>query len=279
MRWAGRHFDFTFPRIPLVMGIVNVTPDSFSDGGWHLDPAAAIARGRQLVAEGAGLLDIGGESTRPGAAAVSTDEELRRVLPVVEALARDARVPVSIDTRNPAVADAALEAGAAIVNDVEAAREDPAMWKVVTRHGAGYVAMHMQGQPGNMQENPRYGDVVAEVRAFLEDRLRRLAGLGVAPEQVAVDPGIGFGKSLAHNLELLRNTQQLASLGRPVLLGLSRKSFLGRLTGAAPLERLPGSLAATVWCAGQGASVFRTHDVAPTVQALAVARALAGGGT
>lgn len=250
------------------MGIVNVTPDSFSDGGWFLDPTQAVEHALRLVAEGADLLDIGGESTRPGAAPVSETEELSRVIPVLERLAGRVNVPLSVDTMKPAVAEAALAVGANIVNDVAANRESPEMWEVVAAAGAGYVAMHMLGNPQTMQAAPHYDDVVTEVKAFFADRLERLRAAGVAAEQVVLDPGIGFGKTLEHNLDLLARVAELRSLTRPLLLGVSRKSFIGRLLGPEAGERMPAGLACSVWAAGQGVQVFRTHDVAPTVQAL-----------
>ena len=268
MEFHACQHRFAFPGTPVVMGIVNVTPDSFSDGGLWFDPERAVDHGLRLVSEGAGLLDVGGESTRPGAAPVPVEEELRRVVPVVRALAARSPVPVSVDTRKPEVARAALDAGASVVNDVEASRTDPAMWKVVAESGAGYVAMHMQGLPGTMQRDPRYSDVVAEVSGFLADRLAALAEAGVPAERVVLDPGIGFGKTPEHSLGLLRGLSAFASLGRPLMLGLSRKSFLGALLGAPVAERLPGALAATLWAARRGVAFFRVHDVAATVQAL-----------
>lgn len=273
MLWQCRHVRFEFPRPALVMGIVNVTPDSFSDGGRYLDAAAAIAHGRALLAEGADILDVGGESTRPGAAPVAEAEELRRVLPVIRELAAAGTV-VSVDTMKPAVATAALAAGAVIVNDVAAARPDDAMLRAVAATGAGYVAMHMQGTPATMQREPHYGDVVAEVDGFFVGVLDRLAAAGGRAEQVALDPGIGFGKTAAHNLELLANLGRFTRHRRPVLVGVSRKSFLGHLTGAEVKERLPGSLACSVLAAAAGAAIFRTHDVRATRQALAVAAAV-----
>lgn len=273
MRWRLGQHEFQFPRPTLVMGIVNVTPDSFSDGGRYLDPQAAADHARDLVREGADLLDVGGESTRPGAVPVSEEEELRRVIPVIRALAGDG-IPLSIDTLKPAVAEAALEAGASVVNDVGAGRGDASMARLVARTGAGYVAMHMQGTPATMQVSPRYADVVGEVKGFFADLLRRLAAAGVDPDQVVLDPGIGFGKSLEHNLELLARVDAFRELGRPLLLGVSRKSFLERLLGTPVAERLPGSLAAACLAVAGGAGLIRTHDVAATVQALRVAEAI-----
>jgi dihydropteroate synthase len=268
------------------MGIVNVTPDSFSDGGAFLQAAAAIAHGLELVVEGAEILDIGGESTRPGAEPVSEQEELRRVVPVIEGLASaGTTAQISIDTSKAKVAAAALDAGASLVNDVSAFRADPEMAGVVADSGAECCLMHMLGEPRTMQRNPRYGDVVDEVRAFLEERLRFAVGEGVAEERVMLDPGIGFGKTVAHNLELLRRLGELAALGRPLVIGTSRKSFLGRIAADAasldePLDerhRLAGTIATNVLALERGASVFRVHDVAPVREALAVAAATLGG--
>jgi dihydropteroate synthase len=258
---------------PQVMGIVNVTPDSFSDGGLFLDPAAAIAHGRRLAEEGADILDVGGESTRPGARPVAPEEELRRVLPVVEGLATEGPA-VSIDTTKSAVARRALEAGAAIVNDVSALRLDPALAALTAEAGATCVLMHMLGEPRTMQDDPRYDDVVSEVKAFLEERLAFAVREGIAEERVWLDPGIGFGKTLEHNLELLRRLDRIATIGLPVVIGTSRKSFLGRLTGRQdPHDRVAATVATTVLALERGASVFRVHDVAPTKDALAVATA------
>jgi dihydropteroate synthase len=256
-----------------LMGIVNVTPDSFSDGGRFLEAEAAISQGLRLAREGANILDVGGESTRPGAAPVPVEEELRRVVPVVEALA-PAGHRVSIDTMKLEVARAALEAGAAIVNDVSAFRFAPELAGLVADTGAGCCLMHMLGEPRTMQENPRYDDVVSEVRAFLEDRLAYAVAEGVAEERVWLDPGIGFGKTVAHNLELLRRLDEIAAIGRPVVIGTSRKSFLGRLVGErAGDDRLPGTIATSVLALERGARIFRVHDVAPVADALKVAAA------
>ena len=242
------------------MGVLNVTPDSFSDGGRYLDPERAVAHGRALVAEGADVVDVGGESTRPGAAPVDEAEERRRVVPVIEALAPSVRV--SVDTRSAAVAEAAVAAGATLVNDVSAS-----LWPVAAEAGVGWVAMHMQGEPATMQADPHYDDVVAEVAAFLRDRAERAREAGV--EEVWVDPGIGFGKALEHNLALLRDLEQLATGGAPVVVGTSRKRSLGRLTGDAPVDdRLEASVATAVWAVEHGAAMVRVHDVAPTVRAL-----------
>jgi dihydropteroate synthase len=261
---------------PLLMGVVNVTPDSFSDGGLYLDADAAVAHGELLAGEGADILDVGGESTRPGAAPVSEEEELRRVVPVVERLA-GVGPRVSIDTTKVVVARAALEAGADIVNDVSAFRFDPELAGLVAEAGVDCCLMHMLGEPRTMQENPRYGDVVAEVKAFLEERLAFAAGEGVPEERVWLDPGIGFGKTAEHNLELLRRLDEIVAIGRPVVVGTSRKSFLGKLTGGRPEgERLPGTIATNVVALERGASVFRVHDVAQVRDALLVAAATFG---
>jgi dihydropteroate synthase len=256
-----------------LMGVVNVTPDSFSDGGLFLDPSAAIDHGLQLAGEGAGILDVGGESTRPGADPVAEDEELRRVLPVVEALAAAGHA-VSIDTTKLEVARAALAAGATLVNDVSAFRFAPEMAGLVADAGVDCCLMHMLGEPRTMQSDPRYEDVVGEVKAFLEERLAFATGEGVPEERIWLDPGIGFGKTVEHNLELLRRLDEIVAIGRPVVVGTSRKSFLGTLAGGrAEGERLPGTIATNVLALERGASVFRVHDVAPVADALKVAAA------
>jgi len=257
-----------------VMGIVNVTPDSFSDGGLYLDPAAAVEHARELERAGAAILDFGGESTRPGAEPVSAAEERRRVIPVIEELvATGLRAQVSIDTSKAAVAEAALSAGATLVNDVTALRGDAEMASLVAASGAECCLMHMLGEPRTMQQDPRYDDVVSEVKAFLEERIAFAISAGVAEERILVDPGIGFGKTAAHNLELLSRIAELVALGRPVVVGTSRKSFLGRLTGRATEDRLAGTIATNVLAYERGASVFRVHDVGPVHDALAVAAA------
>jgi dihydropteroate synthase len=259
-----------FPR-PSVMGVVNVTPDSFSDGGVHLDPAAAVEAAKRMVAEGAAIVDVGGESTRPGSDGVSAAEELRRVLPVLDRLGGE--VPVSIDTSKAAVAQAALERGAILVNDVTALRGDPDLAGIVAGAGAYLCLMHMQGEPRTMQQEPRYGDVAAEVASFLEERLAFAVAQGIPEERVCLDPGIGFGKTVAQNLELVRRLDVLLALGRPVLVGFSRKSSLRRLTGSDDL--LGASVAAAVAAFERGATILRVHDVKPHVDALTVAGAIA----
>jgi dihydropteroate synthase len=258
-----------------LMGVVNVTPDSFSDGGLYLDPEAAIAHGRELAAAGAEILDVGGESTRPGAEVVSAEEELRRVVPVIRGL-RDLDSRISVDTSKARVAAAALDAGAEIVNDVTALRGDPEMGPLCAERGATVVLMHMLGDPRTMQDDPRYDDVVAEVKAFLAARLKAASAAGIAEERVWLDPGIGFGKTGAHNMELLRRLGELRELGRPLVVGTSRKSFIGRVDGSAAGERLGGTIASSVIAAAEGADVLRVHDVAEMRQALAVATAILG---
>lgn len=274
MIYRARQFQFTFPRPTLVMGIVNVTPDSFSDGGRFLDPAAAVAHARELVAQGADILDIGGESSRPGATPVGEAEELRRVMPVLEALASEKMVPLSIDTTKRGVARAALAAGAVMVNDIAASSPEAGMWRLVAETGAGYVCMHMQGRPQTMQERPQYGDVVAEVGNYFAEQLRHLTAQGVKAEQVLFDPGIGFGKTPEHNLQLLGSLGVLAHGQRPLVIGVSRKSFISAATGVVAGRRLPGSLAAAVWAVSQGVQLVRVHDVEETVQALRLVEAI-----
>jgi len=275
MLLQARQFQFRFPRPALVVGVVNATPDSFSDGGRFFEPSAAIDHALKLAAEGADIIDIGGESTRPGATAVSQEEELRRVLPVIEGLARCTKAPVSIDTRKPVVARAALEAGASIVNDVGANRFDGEMSRVVAETGAAYVLMHMQGTPETMHKNPSYKDVVAEVNDFFDHGLSQLAAFGVGPERVILDVGIGFGKTLEHNLQLLGGLGSFTKWNRPLMLGVSRKSFIGAITGEADAAgRLSGSLACACWAREAGVQLFRVHDVAATRQALNMTEAI-----
>jgi dihydropteroate synthase len=267
----GRNRDTAPVRVPVLMGIVNVTPDSFSDGGLFLDADAAVEHGRRLAEEGAAILDVGGESTRPGAEPVSEAEESERIVPVIERLAGHR---ISVDTMKSGVARAALASGATIVNDVSALRLDPGMAGVVAESGAELCVMHMLGEPRTMQEDPRYDDVVSEVKAFLEERLAFATGAGIPEERVWLDPGIGFGKTVEHNLELLRRLDEIVAIGRPVVVGTSRKSFLGRLAGGRDeSQRLPGTIATNVLALERGATVFRVHDVAQNRDALAVAAA------
>jgi dihydropteroate synthase len=257
-----------------IMGVINVTPDSFSDGGRFLEPDLAVAHGLRLESEGAAMLDVGGESTRPGADAVPVDEERRRVLPVIEGLLAGAgKARISIDTSKVAVARDALQAGAALVNDVTAFRGDPEMAALVASSGADCCLMHMLGNPRTMQRNPHYDDVVSEVKSFLEERIAFATAQGVAEERIMIDPGIGFGKTIEHNLELLRRLDELVALGRPVVIGTSRKAFLGRITGREGDDRLAATIASNVLAYVRGARVFRVHDVRPVLDALAVTAA------
>ncbi len=273
---AGPPFD--------VMGIVNVTPDSFSDGGAFLDPLAAVAHALALASQGASILDIGGESTRPGAAPVAEGDELARVVPVIERLAEALRivgragsVAISIDTSKYAVAQAALAAGATLINDVTAFRSEPELASLAAASGADVCLVHMLGEPRTMQANPVYDDVVSDVKAFLSDRLAFAVSCGVPEEKVILDPGIGFGKTVAHNLELLARVGELVEIGRPVLIGTSRKGFLGKLTGSdVPAARLAGTVATNVLAFERGARIFRVHDVAPVHDALVVTAAMLG---
>jgi dihydropteroate synthase len=276
MIWHLRDFTLTPGKPNLVMGIVNVTPDSFSDGGRFLDPETAIAHGEQLVREGADLLDIGGESSRPGSTPISAEEEIARILPVIRGLAQRTGVPLSVDTCKAEAARRALEAGASIVNDVTALTGDPDMTEVIRSFRAGVILMHMQGTPPTMQVNPTYTNVTAEVAAFLEARLQATADLGIARTQVVLDPGIGFGKTMEHNLELLARLDRLGKLGRPICLGVSRKGFLGRLLNRPVEERLAGSLAVACHALAHGtAQILRVHDVGPTCDAVSIFSALA----
>jgi dihydropteroate synthase len=294
--FRARRFEFVFPRPALVMGIVNVTPDSFSDGGKFFDPAKAVAHALELVEQGAEILDIGGESTRPGAEPVGEIEELRRVIPVFEQLVSRVKIPLSIDTVKPAVARAALQAGASIVNDVAAnsrsgacesadgdqeksgvftnAATNDGMWEIVSEFGAGYICMHAQGTPQTMQTNPVYADVVREVGEFFSERLGKLNTNGVTADQIALDVGIGFGKTPGHNLQLLAALRSFTKWQRPLLLGVSRKSFIGKLLGADVAERLPASLACACLAVASGVQIIRTHDVAETVQAVRMTEAI-----
>jgi len=269
--WRDGALDLDEPR---VMGILNVTPDSFSDGGRYPDPDAAVARAREMVAEGAAIVDVGGESTRPGAAPVGVDEELERVVPVVRGIRAELDVPVSVDTSKPEVIAAVAAEGAAMINDVRALRE-PGALEAAASADCAVCLMHMQGEPATMQDDPRYGDVVEEVCAFLEQRADACVDAGIPPDHLVLDPGFGFGKTGAHNLRLLHHLPELLDLGYPVLAGLSRKGIIGTLTGEqhAP-DRLAGSVAAATIAAWVGAAIVRVHDVRATVQALAVAHAV-----
>ncbi len=267
-RWRLRRRTLAVGRLPLLMGIVNVTPDSFSDGGRFLDPRAAVEHGLRLVDEGADLIDVGGESTRPYAPPVDADEELRRVIPVVAALVEQAPVPVSIDTSKAVVAQAALDAGAEAINDVTGLTGDPAMVDLAAGSGAGVCAMHMQGTPRTMQKQPVYDDVVADVLAYLRRRRDALAAAGIDRDRIALDPGIGFGKTPEHNLAILSHAWRFHELGSPVLVGPSRKSFIGKVLADPEADRTAGTIGVAVSLARQGIEVLRVHDVAPVRQAL-----------
>jgi dihydropteroate synthase len=273
MRWQCRDRAFDLTDHTLVMGVVNITPDSFSDGGRFFAPEAAVAHARQLVGEGADLLDLGAESTRPGSSPVSADEQWRRLEPVIERLRAESNACLSVDTSNASVAERALEAGVQVVNDVTALG-DPAMAGVVAGAGAGLVLMHMRGRPADMQRDPRYQDVAGEVTEYLAARFASARAAGIGRDRVALDPGIGFGKTEGHSLELLARLEAVVALGRPVLVGVSRKSFIGRLLDLPVDQRLEGSLAAAAVAVFLGARIVRAHDVAATVRAVRVAEAL-----
>jgi len=262
---------------PLVMGILNVTPDSFSDGGRFLDLAEAAEHGRAMCADGADIIDVGGESTRPGSDAVPADEELRRVIPVIKELAAQTAVPVSIDTQKAEVAAAALEEGAQIINDVSALRTDPAMAPLAARTGAPVVLMHMLGRPKTMQKDPTYGEVVSEVIEWLRGRVDSAIEAGIREGQIVVDPGFGFGKRLGHNLELLRRLPALHALGRLVMVGTSRKAMLGRILGSPEMERLHGTLATVACAVMSGCHIVRVHDVRPALEVVKVCEAVRRG--
>ena len=268
MIWRACDRSWKFPQPTLVMGVVNVTPDSFSDGGNFQSTDQAVEHALRLAAEGADILDIGGESTRPGAESVDDSVELSRVIPVIKKLTNQTKAALSIDTQKPAVAQAALGAGAVIINDIAANREDEVMWQLVAKTGVGYVAMHMLDTPQTMQKSPKYKNVVNDVEAFFYCRMERWTDWGMTLEQVVLDPGIGFGKTVEHNLALLAALERFTKMKRPLLVGASRKSFIGHLTNTEVNDRLPGSLACACRAAQAGASVVRVHDVKETVQAL-----------
>lgn len=274
--WQLRSRRLEFPRRPLLMGIINVTPDSFSDAGQFADAGAAIEQGLRLAAEGADLLDIGGESTRPYSQAVSPDEELRRVMPVVQALAERTAVPLSIDTSKAAVAREAVAAGAEIINDVTALSGDPQMLPAALETGAAVCAMHMRGTPQTMQENPTYGDVVAEVLDFLRERRDALLSAGILRERIALDPGIGFGKTHQHNLTLLANCHHYHELGCPLLVGHSRKGYIGKVIGDKQADRTAGTIGVSLSLAQQGVQMLRVHDIQPVRHALLLFEATGG---
>jgi dihydropteroate synthase len=259
-----------------IMGVLNVTPDSFADGGWFFEKDQALRQAERMVAEGADIIDVGGESSRPGADPVSQEEELARVIPVIEALAKRTDVPISIDTYKAEVAARAFDAGAQIINDISACRLDDQMAATAAKCDAPVVLMHMEGTPKDMQQRPHYDDVLGEICAFLEERIRHVVACGVAREKVVVDPGIGFGKTVQHNLEIIRDLSRLLPLGCPVLIGPSRKSFVGQILDLPAAERLEGTLAAVVLSVAQGAHIVRVHDVREAVRAVRVAEAILG---
>ena len=274
MRWTARKHQFDFPGRTLVMGIVNVTPDSFSDGGQCFNYSSAIDHAQKLAKEGADILDIGGESTRPGADAISAEEEIRRVIPVIKELAKNTELIISADTQKPIVAKEAINAGASIINDISASSNSSEMWNIISETKAGYICMHMKGTPQTMQQKPHYKDVCNEVINFFKDRIKLLLENGVPAEQIVIDPGIGFGKSLDHNIELMSELNKFTLFERPVLIGASRKSFIEKLLGTPIKDRLPASLACANWATIQGSSIIRAHDVAETVQAVRMTEAL-----
>jgi dihydropteroate synthase len=276
--WRCRDHAFACGERTLIMGIVNVTPDSFSDGGRSYDPDDAVKHALEMVADGADILDVGGESTRPGADPVPADDEIRRVIPVIERLSAEVpEIPLSIDTRKSEVARAAVAAGASIVNDISAGG-DPETFDLVKESGAGLVLMHMRGDPTTMQESPRYGDVVEDVRDYLAGRIGAAVAAGIQRQHLCVDPGIGFGKSVEHNLALLHDVATLHELRVPILVGVSRKRFLGELTGVQePAERLEGTAGAVAWCAGEGVDIVRVHDVKEMTRVVRVVDAIVKG--
>jgi dihydropteroate synthase len=275
-QWQLRTRTLKFPRRPLIMGIVNVTPDSFSDGGQFFDTAAAVAHGLQLVADGADLIDIGGESTRPYSEPITADEELRRVLPVIEKLAAEVQIPLSVDTSKAAVARAAIEAGAEIVNDITGLTGDPAMIDLAIETGVGICAMHMQGTPQTMQDSPTYTDVVGQVQGYLRERRDALMSAGVSRERICLDPGIGFGKTHEHNITLMRHCFEFHELGCPLLVGHSRKGFLGKLIGDKEADRTNATVGAALALAVQGVQIVRVHNVRPLYEALVAFEATNG---
>ena len=263
MRWTARKHQFDFPGRTLVMGIVNVTPDSFSDGGQCFNYNSAIDHAQKLAKEGADILDIGGESTRPGADAISAEEEIRRVIPVIKELAKNTELIISADTQKPIVAKEAINAGASIINDIAASSNSSEMWNIISETKAGYICMHMKGTPQTMQQKPHYKDVCNEVINFFKDRIKLLLENGVSAEQIVIDPGIGFGKSLDHNIELMSELNKFTVFERPVLIGASRKSFIEKLLGTPIKDRLPASLACANWATIQGSSCLLYTSPSP----------------
>lgn len=278
MEFRAGKFVYKFQSTAVVMGIINVTPDSFYNGGRFYDTERAVERAFELVEEGAGIIDIGGESTRPGAIPVEEKEELRRVLPVIERIAGKINVPISIDTIKPGVAKQAVSAGASIINDIAGNRTESTMWEIVAETGVGYIVNHIQGTPQTMQLKPTYSDVVREINEFFDDRLKRLKLLGVEENRIVLDPGIGFGKTVEHNLTILKNIIQFKKWGRPIMIGASRKSFIGKILDADVESRLAGSLACAAWCAINGVNIIRTHDVRETAHVIKMIEAIVSTG-
>lgn len=278
-KWVCRDRTVSFQSGALLMGILNVTPDSFSDGGRYADTENAVGRATQMIEEGADIIDVGGESSRPGSFPVDAETEMSRVLPVIERLKAKTDILISVDTRKSAVAEAALKAGARIINDISALESDRRMTEVARRHKAGLILMHKKGESREMQNDPQYGNVTDEVSGYLKERINFLSGTGIASETIAVDPGIGFGKTTEHNIELIAHIERMRECGRPVVIGLSRKHFLGRLTGRAVNERLAASLGALAYCILNGASVMRVHDVKESRDVLLVLNAFLSGET
>jgi len=279
-----RHFKFRIKggeielgKRTLVMGVLNVTPDSFSDGGLYFDKQLAIDRALQMVEEGADIIDIGGESTRPFSDPVPLEEELRRVIPVIEAIAPKVAIPISIDTYKAKVASEALQAGASIVNDISGLRFDPDLARVVSENGAGLILMHIKGTPKTMQLDPHYEDVILEIKEYLKESIKKAESEGVHPDSIVIDPGIGFGKKLDHNLEIFRRLRELEELGKPILVGPSRKSFIGEILGVPVSERLYGTLGAVAYCALKGVHIVRVHDVKAVRQVLDIIDAIESG--
>lgn len=277
--WQCRERTINFESGALLMGILNVTPDSFSDGGRYADPEKAVERATQMIEEGADIVDVGGESSRPGSCPVDAETELSRVLPVIEQLKAKTDILISVDTQKSVVAEAALKAGANIINDISALESDRRMTEVARRYKAGLILMHKKGEPRDMQENPQYGNVTDEVSDYLKGRINFLSEMGIGSETIAIDPGIGFGKTAEHNIELIAHIERMRKYGRPVVMGLSRKRFLGQLTGRAVNERLAASLGALAYCLLKGASVMRVHDVKESRDVLMVLNAFLSGET
>ncbi|MBI5663818.1 MAG: dihydropteroate synthase [Nitrospirae bacterium] len=278
MKLTWRNFDFDFSQRTYIMGILNVTPDSFSDGGLFFNSESAVKQALRMQEEGADIIDIGGESTRPGAEKITVKEEIRRIVPVIEALAKEARVPISVDTYKSTVAEAALKAGASIINDISGLRFDPKMAKVASRHKVPVVIMHIKGTPKNMQQNPVYNSLVPEIIDYLHECIEIAGDAGIPDDMIVIDPGIGFGKTVGHNLEIIRRLKEFEGFAKPILLGPSRKSFIGKILGGLPVtERLEGTSAAAAIGIFNGANIIRAHDVKEMVRVVKIADAIKRG--